>query len=326
MKKLCFFSLFIASFLTASAYRLEWGRTVTINQPVFEDLYIAGGTVTLNAPVYGDVIVAGGTIIINDSIGNDLLLAGGEVEIKGYVADDIRCAGGELRMLKSIGGDLVITGGRVSIAPVVVVGGSLIIAGGEVVSNGQVIGETRAAAANVVFNGVYEKGMTARCEQLTVTGTVKGNVVLAAREITLGKDAAFTGNVRYWSKTNKPNFAPHVQSGIATFDPSLKLNFSNWFYLGHSTALGLVWYLSTVLLFLIIIQYLFGNTFKKAGDTVSNSLWKSLGYGLAFFCGCSAWSSVIAGNHHWCACWSPGYVFLHRFNGFGNDHRFAGHR
>ena len=59
MKKLFFF-LVLASFVyTAKAYRLDWGRTLVVSQPVYEDLYIAGGNVTINAPVYGDLVIAG---------------------------------------------------------------------------------------------------------------------------------------------------------------------------------------------------------------------------------------------------------------------------
>lgn len=82
MKKVLLISTVIINCFTAFTFRIEYGSNVTINQPVYDDLYIAGGNITINAPVYGDLIIAGGTIIINDSVKNDILLVGGTVTFK----------------------------------------------------------------------------------------------------------------------------------------------------------------------------------------------------------------------------------------------------
>ena len=271
--------------LSAEAYRIEWGRNVTISQPVYEDLYVAGGTITINAPVYGDLIVAGGTIQINDTIMNDLLLAGGTVHINGYVADDIRCAGGELNILKGIGGDLVITGGKVNISSAVVINGGLITSGGEIIMDGAVNGDVKSASGTFVFNGIANRNFDSRSEKLTVNGTIKGGSVLAARDISIGDKAAFYNNIRFWNKKGQIDFRQSIKNGNASFDESLEIKPNAWYYLGHSTVFGLAWYISVVLIFLIVLQYLFRNTFKKAGDTVGNAWGKSLGMGLVYFIG-----------------------------------------
>jgi hypothetical protein len=272
-------------YFSANAYRIEWGRAVTISQPVYEDLYIAGGTVTLNAPVYGDLIVAGGTIYINDTVMNDLLLAGGTVHINGYVADDIRCAGGRLHIMKNIGGDLVITGGQVDIASDVVINGGLITSGGKIVANGTIRGIVKSAAGDFTFNGIANSDFDSRSQRLAMNGTVLGKSVLAATDIIIGDKASFGNDVRYWNKKGNLDFKQSLKNGSAVYDESLKVKPSNWYYLGHATIIGLIWYLSTVLLFLILIQYLFRNIFKRAGDNVSHGLGKSLGLGFLFFIG-----------------------------------------
>ncbi len=48
------------------------GGTITVNAPI-DSLIAAGGTITLNAPVKGDVIVAGGRVIANNNIGGKLV-------------------------------------------------------------------------------------------------------------------------------------------------------------------------------------------------------------------------------------------------------------
>jgi hypothetical protein len=286
MKRILAFVIAIMLFQTVYAYTIEWGRTITITKPVYEDLYVAGGTVTLNAPVYGDVIVAGGTIYINDSVSNDLLIAGGTVFINGYIGDDVRCAGGQLHIQKNIGGDLVITGGELSVEKTVVVNGGLITGGGNLVVNGTINNNVKATGGKIEFNGIANKNFEARCQELIVNGTVFGTSVLAARNISVGANASFQNNVRYWNKDKKLDIQKNIHNGTSpVYDPSLKVQSDNWYYLGHATALGFIWYLSVVFLFILLIQYLFGKTFNKAGTTVTQSIWKSLGWGLLFFAG-----------------------------------------
>lgn len=285
MKKISFLLLACILIHTANAYRIEWGRNVTISSPVHEDLYVAGGTVTINAPVYGDVIVAAGTIYINDTISNDLLLAGGTVNLNGYIGDDVRCAGGQLHILKNIAGDLVITGGTVDIAKEVVVGGGLISSGGDVICNATINNDVRVAAANFTFNGIANKKVDCRADKLTINGNINGMSVLAAREIIIGDNASFNNSVRYWNQKGKQDFKQSIRYGNAVYDRTLKIQTNNWYFLGHATILGLIWYLLTVFLFIALIQYLFGGTFKKAGHTTGHSLLKSLGYGFLFFIG-----------------------------------------
>lgn len=58
MKRVSALFLSCCFFTSAFAFRIEYGKNVTINHPVYEDLYIAGGTIVINAPVYGDLIIA----------------------------------------------------------------------------------------------------------------------------------------------------------------------------------------------------------------------------------------------------------------------------
>jgi len=285
MKKILLLSLTCLLVYNANAYRILWGRTVTITTPVHEDLYVAGGTVSINAPVYGDVIIAGGTISINDTIMNDLLLAGGNVTINSYVVDDVRCAGGELHIQKNIGGDLVVTGGKVEIARSVVINGGLITGDGNIVVNGTINGDVKVAAGSFTFNGIASKNFECRAEKFIMNGTVYGSSVLAARDISIQNGASFNNNVRYWNKAGKIDFKQSIKNGNAVFDPSLRITGDHWYYLGHATLLGLIWYLLTVFSFILLIQFLFGNTFKKAGHTTGHSLLKSLGFGFLFFIG-----------------------------------------
>jgi hypothetical protein len=283
MKKIFLFLLFLLLSVSGFAFRIEWGKKVNINQPVYEDLYIFGGTITINAPIYGDLIIAGGNIHINDSVMYDILLAGGNVTFNGYVGDDIRCAGGQLYVFKNIGGDLVITGGEVIVNKGVVIEGGLLVSGGDITFSGTVKNNVKAAVGELFFDGIAEKNIDIRGGKIEMDGNIMGISVLAARDIKVGRNAVFQGNVRYWNKQGSLDFKQSMKNGTATYDPSLRLRTARWYYLGAATVLGMLWYLGMALLMIMIIQYLFSTTMSKAGDTVFNHSLKSLGVGFLFF-------------------------------------------
>ena len=282
MKKALLFSAMVSCFINASALRIEYGRNIIISQPVYEDLYIAGGSITINAPIYGDLIIAGGSIIINDTVTNDILLAGGTVILNGFVGDDIRCAGGEIRISKNVAGDVVITGGNIIIDRAISIGG-LMASGGDVTVDGDVTGNIKGVFGYLLLNGNVLKDVDCRGGKITVNGIVGGRSVLAARTITIGNNAAFNNEVRYWNKKGTVDFKQSLKNGKAIYDPSLRFRTGEWYYLGATTILGLLWYLGMALLMILIVEFLFSSTMKKAADAVFNSTMQSIGWGLLFF-------------------------------------------
>lgn len=282
MKKIYFIIALLSSFLKTSAYRFEHGNNITISQPVMEDLYIAGGTITINAPIHGDLIIAGGTIIINDTVTNDILSAGGNININGYVGDDIRCAGGNIRISKNVIGDVVITAGSINIDKGVNIG-SLVASGGNVIIDGNINGEIKGVFGDVSLNGNITKDIDCRSQKITLNGNINGKSILAANYIIVGDNATFNNDVRYWNNKGSLNFKQSIKNGHAIFDPSLKLLNKKWYYLGATSILGVLWYLGTALLMLLIIQYLFSNSFIKASNAVATRTLKSLLYGFLFF-------------------------------------------
>ena len=98
------------------------GGVITVNAPI-DSLVAVGGTITLNAPVKGDVIVAGGRIIPNNNIGGKLVAVGGTVDVNG-----------------DVGTNALIAGGRVTINPRSTIGRDAEIAAGTVSNSGHVVG------------------------------------------------------------------------------------------------------------------------------------------------------------------------------------------
>jgi hypothetical protein len=111
------------------------GGTITVNAPI-DSLVAAGGTITLNAPVKGDVIAAGGRIIANNNIGGKLVAAGGTVDVNG-----------------DVGTNAVLTGGKVTINPRSTIGRDAEISGGTVTSSGHIMGNLSVQSQNFYDSG-----------------------------------------------------------------------------------------------------------------------------------------------------------------------------
>lgn len=282
MKKMLLLVIMIGHLVPVFALRIEYGKDIVISQPVYEDLYIAGGNITINASIYGDLIIAGGTIIINDTVTSDILLAGGTVTFNGFVGDDIRCAGGKIHIAKNVTGDVVVTGGHVTIDKTVTIGG-LLASGGDITIDGNINGDVRGAFGDLVLNGKITGNVDCRGGSITINGIIGGKSVLSARYILIERNALFNNDVRYWSEQSPIDFKQHIQSGKATYDPSLRIRSDKWYYLGANTFFTLLWYLGMALLMTLIIQYLFSGTMKRAADTIFNHTLKSLGFGFLFF-------------------------------------------
>ena len=263
------------------AFKIQCGRNVTINEPVYENIYVLGGNILINAPIHGDLVIAGGTVYINDTIYNDVLLAGGTVHFNGLVKGDVRCAGAELHILKNVSGDLVVTGGIVSIERNATVG-SLISSGSDVTIDGEVLNNALISSGKFYLNGNIAKNLDCRSGLISINGVVEGDARLSATDrISLGNSAEFKGEVRYWAR-NKADFKNSVKTGSPYFDEKLKVNLARWYYLGFGAFGGLLWYAATAFLMILIIQYLFSSTMRRAGNTVYNSALLSLAYGSLF--------------------------------------------
>jgi hypothetical protein len=155
--------------------------------------------------------------------------------------------------------------------------------GGDITFNGTVNKSVKAGFGSLVFNGRAEKDIEVRGGDLQINGTVMGPSIISARKITIGNDASFNNNVRYWNDKGSADFRQSIKNGKAIYDPSLKIETGRWYYLGGLSVLGLLWYIGMALLMIAIIQYLFNATMQKAGDTVFNKALKSSGFGLLFF-------------------------------------------
>jgi cytoskeletal protein CcmA (bactofilin family) len=285
MKKIFILLNFIISNLSFLAGQPNYTEEVVINQPVHENLYIAGGTVIINAPVYADLIVAGGIVEINDSVTKDILLIGGDVTFNGYVEGDIRCAGAKLRVLKNIDGDLIAISGNISVDEDVIVQGLCWIKGGTVSFSGIAKRNLKVTGGDLYFNGVAEMNADFRCNYLYMDGIVEGDAVMSANEILIDSSASFKNNIRFWSKSGSTDFKAATKKSMPIFDETLALPKAQWYFLGGETFLGLWGYVIAALLAITVFQFFLSSLMKSAAENIFASPLKAMGWGLLFFIG-----------------------------------------
>lgn len=264
---------------------VENGSTVVIDRPVFEDIYLAGGTVTVNAPVHGDIVAAGGTIYINDTVHGAVLVAGANVTVNGYVTEKVRCIAGTLRIAQHIDGDLVIAGGTLSLEHNAVIAGSLLATGGNLVLNGVVRRDIRAACASLRIYDSIGGNIDCRGADIEINAPIRGKAILvAARQLDIGSAAAFYQDVDYWAP-EAVDFGSSLKAVKAVKNESLRPPVNHWYYLGAVTVWSAFWYLGAAFAEVLLLQLLFGSLLRKAGNTVSGRTLRALGAGFLWIFG-----------------------------------------
>jgi hypothetical protein len=240
------------------------GEHVSLSGDIDDDVYMAGGQVDLYATVNGDVTAAGGQLNLEGTVKQDVIAAGGEIDLRGLVGDDARLAGGNVRVHARIGDDLVAAGGRLNLGPKADITGSAWLAGGEVFVAGRIGEELRVSGGRVI-----------------IAGTVDGDVEVWADQLEVQSGAVITGKLHYQS--------PHAAviadgariEGEVTYSPvevPVAPVIAGFIF-------GFLMILASLMLTGVVLYLLFPGIAQRCSETVRESPWSSLGYGLAVFAG-----------------------------------------
>ncbi|MBK5189985.1 MAG: hypothetical protein JJE19_00570 [Methanosarcinales archaeon] len=152
MKRLVLIALvFVLLLPNAQALQMLSGDQVSVDSPIDDDVFAAGGTVTINAPVSG-VVIAGGNIIINAPVSGDVFAMGGKVVVNSDVKGKIVAVGGDVD-LSGDAKNAVIAGGTVNIRPTTVISRDAAISGGTVSNAGTIAGNLTVRAEEFYNTG-----------------------------------------------------------------------------------------------------------------------------------------------------------------------------
>jgi hypothetical protein len=240
------------------------GEHVSLSGDVDDDVYMAGGQVDLYATVNGDVVAAGGQLNLEGKVRQDVIAAGGEIDLRGLVGDDARLAGGNVRVHAEIGDDLVAAGGRLQVGPKAVITGSAWLAGGEVYVAGRIGEELRVSGGRVI-----------------ITGTVDGDVEVWADQVEVQSGAVITGKLHYQSPHPAVIADGARIEGEVTYTPvdvPVAPVIAGFIF-------GFLMILASLMLTGVVLYLLFPGVAQRSCETVRESPWSSLGYGLAVFAG-----------------------------------------
>jgi len=153
MKSIMILSFMLILLLPSNVVALKMlsGDQVSVDSPIQDDIFAAGGTIDINAPVDG-VVIAGGIININAPVNGDVFVAGGQIFVNSEVKGKIVAAGGNID-IKGNAKNIVIAGGNITIHSTAVISRDAIISGGNVNNAGTVNGNLTVRAQNFQNTG-----------------------------------------------------------------------------------------------------------------------------------------------------------------------------
>lgn len=193
--------------------------TVTINQPVFEDLYAAGNTLDIQARVEGDLVMAGRDMVVGAEVQGDVLAAGETVRIDAPVADDVRMAGRLLAVTDAIGGHLVAAGETIRLGPDSDVADWAWLAGRNLDIQGNIGPGSKLAGRTVTLSGAVSGNLTVHANQLILTPTarINGNLdVHTSKDPQIDNEAQIAGELKVHMNT-EPEPIPEWEPGFGLF-------------------------------------------------------------------------------------------------------------
>lgn len=253
-------ALVIAVALGAAIAANLSGDTVTINEPVFEDLYVAGNTLDVQARVEGDLVMAGRDMVVSAEVQGDILAAGETLHLEAQVSDDVRMAGRSLVINDQIGGHLIAAGEKILLGPDADVTDWAWLAGRDLQIQGSIGPGSKLAGRTVTLSGEVRGDLTVYANQLILTSTarINGNLdVHTSNAPQIDNEAQLTGELRVQTDTG-PDPAPDWQPGFGLFGALIALATS------------------------VVIYLLFPAYLVAGADCVKTSPFKSIGLGILF--------------------------------------------
>jgi len=173
-------SFLIAPVLQAATIRGGVSSSLSKEETIDGDLYLAGSDVEIDGTVNGDLITAGEEVFIKGVVKQDVNVVGSIINISGEIEESVRAAGAEIIIDGPIKGDVVAFGAVIKILSNADIKGDLLVKGGEVLVRGKVAGSTHLSGNN-----------------LTIDGNTNGVILESSKEITIGPNAVINKNLTY---------------------------------------------------------------------------------------------------------------------------------
>jgi len=222
------FFMMASTLIVAQKAFVRTGQNIRISEPVAGNTYMAAAEAFIDSGIAGDLMGVVGSVQINARIRKDILLAVGKINLNAETGEDVRILGGDILISKFIKGDLLIAGGKVLITDEAIIGGEVIVAGGDVTIGGTINGDLHIVGGKVQLQGRVIGNLSTHSGKLYLQGSVDGSSKIVAQSLTIGSEARFGQEVRYWTNEGKVEFGTSLSSNAtAIYDNNLRPAYAN---------------------------------------------------------------------------------------------------
>jgi cytoskeletal protein CcmA (bactofilin family) len=187
---------------------------------------------------------------------------------------------------EKIEGGLSAFGANIEIAGAV--DGGIEAFGANIVVSGKNQGDLKFAGANVILSGQFLDIVNGMSANLTISGTFEDDVEVRAARITIGPTAVIKGDLAYATAIFERKEGSQILGKVVRMESD---EGKAWFRnKGQHTkgpdylAKSLFWIISTLALIVVglLINYFVPKPTEEIVSSISGSIWRSLGIGLAF--------------------------------------------
>ncbi len=200
-------------------------------EAVAGDAYVLGNTATVRHDVRDDVLAAGNSVSVTATTGGDVVAIGETVRLTGAAGDDIVAAGNKVRVAVPHADDIFAAGSQLEID------------------------------GEAIDGSVYAFG-----SQITISGTIDGNVRAAADEIIVTAGSTIRGDLLTFG-AEEPVIAENVTiSGVRQHEP-IDARSEHVVWASGLARRAVTWFVSGLLLLLLFRQLML--------ETVERSLTRS---------------------------------------------------
>ncbi len=185
---------------TTDAVEQSDTQTITIDQPVNDDLMTAGQTVNIESEIAGDLAAAGQEVTVAGPVGGYVMAAGRKVSVGARVDNDLWAAGETVTVDAQIGDTANVAGRDVRLGRRALVGNDARLAGGTVRVEGRVERDLSIGAATAVIDGQVGGNVVARAQRVSVLpgAVIDGDLIVhSARPPEISPQARVGGQVRF---------------------------------------------------------------------------------------------------------------------------------
>lgn len=252
-------TLLFLGLLTANAQAAEFitNERITIDQPVYDNLYLFGSTVDIDAPVRGDLVIFSNDININKNVNGDVFVIGNRVNITSQIRGSLRLVGANIFLDSKVSEDVLALSNIFRTS-----------------SNNFIKRDLVLAANNGVLSGVVKGKVNGSVNSFIVNALVGKDVRLNVNKLLLSATANIKGSLHYTS-LNKAFISKKakVKGVISRSTPARQLLYgqiSSWLR-------SLVGMLLVAFLLVVFIP----TTFKSVAQTLEAKPWASPALGFA---------------------------------------------